>query len=332
MPPLTSVKCVCFFSAPWGRNSSISALRWFSSNLGAGGRSGGSGRPSRDGDATAPPPTAPGHGGRGWGSSPLPLSLLCTPSALSPTRDPSPQCALSPTSPLKAPSILSPPQVPRATPSTPKAPSPQSPESPRALCTLSAPSPPNLPEPPGPPEPPAPRRARPWAQTEVPRATQGSLLSPEPYLSPASEGRAVVPSAAACFPLGTSSTISACTGSSGASMVGGTDAAPRGWAQCGVRLRVGAAGPGDGVPTGARSAGTGAPAHPRGDGDLPAQVAQPPQQGLAPSLSFPSQHWWLRGGGVGRGRELGDPPLPPLRQGGSGARQGWQAEQESAGL
>lgn len=31
---LTSVKCVCFFSAPWGRNSSISATpAWFSSNL-----------------------------------------------------------------------------------------------------------------------------------------------------------------------------------------------------------------------------------------------------------------------------------------------------------
>lgn len=36
---LTSVKCVCFFSAPWGRNSSISAVPdWFSSNLAAGGR------------------------------------------------------------------------------------------------------------------------------------------------------------------------------------------------------------------------------------------------------------------------------------------------------
>jgi len=36
---LTSVKCICFFSAPWGRNSSISAAPdWFSSNLAAGGR------------------------------------------------------------------------------------------------------------------------------------------------------------------------------------------------------------------------------------------------------------------------------------------------------
>lgn len=34
MQLLTSVKCVCFFSALWGRNSSISATPvWFSSNL-----------------------------------------------------------------------------------------------------------------------------------------------------------------------------------------------------------------------------------------------------------------------------------------------------------
>lgn len=38
--PLTSVKCVCFFSLPWGRNSSISAPHWFSSNLGAEGGAG----------------------------------------------------------------------------------------------------------------------------------------------------------------------------------------------------------------------------------------------------------------------------------------------------
>lgn len=39
MPILTSVKCVCFFSAPCGRNSSISAAPdWFSSNLATGGR------------------------------------------------------------------------------------------------------------------------------------------------------------------------------------------------------------------------------------------------------------------------------------------------------
>lgn len=163
VPPLTSVKCVCFFSAPWGRNSSISALRWFSSNLGAGGRSGGSGRPSRDGDATAPP-AAPGHGGQGWGrgSSPPPLSPLCTPSALSPTRDPSPQRALSPTSPLTAPSVLSPPKSHKQ----PQV--PQKPQVPRAPSPLELPArpvrqAPNLPEPPGPPEPPAPSRARPRA-------------------------------------------------------------------------------------------------------------------------------------------------------------------------
>lgn len=39
VPRLTSVKCVCCFSAPCGRNSSISAaLDWFSSNLDVGGR------------------------------------------------------------------------------------------------------------------------------------------------------------------------------------------------------------------------------------------------------------------------------------------------------
>lgn len=119
--------------------------------------------------------------------------------------------------------------------------------------------------------------------------------------------------------------------------------APRGWARRGVRLRVGAAGPGGGVPAGATSAGrrggtstggwagTGTPAHPRGDWDLPAQVAQPPQQGLAPSLSFPSQHRWFGGGGVGRGRELGDPPLPPLPGAAAGGLRGTSGLASGAG-
>lgn len=106
---------------------------------------------------------------------------------------------------------------------------------------------------------------------------------------------------------------------------------------------MGAAGPGGGVPAGATSAGrrggtstggwagTGTPAHPRGDWDLPAQVAQPPQQGLAPSLSFPSQHRWFGGGGVGRGRELGDPQLPPLPGAAAGGLRGTSGLASGAG-
>lgn len=45
-------------------------------------------------------------------------------------------------------------------------------------------------------------------------------LSQGPYLSPASEGTAEAVSAVACFPLGTSSTISAWRGTSVVSMVG----------------------------------------------------------------------------------------------------------------